>query len=58
VGRVVSRHNAAYGYLPASIGAFSTPKEFIAILSGAGFSSISAQSLTFGSVILYTAVST
>jgi demethylmenaquinone methyltransferase/2-methoxy-6-polyprenyl-1,4-benzoquinol methylase len=58
IGRAVSRHNAAYGYLPASIGAFSTPAEFVATLENAGFSSISAKGLTFGSVILYTAVST
>jgi len=58
IGRAVSRHNAAYGYLPASIGAFSSPTEFNQILQDAGFSSISAKGLTFGSVILYTAVST
>jgi demethylmenaquinone methyltransferase/2-methoxy-6-polyprenyl-1,4-benzoquinol methylase len=58
IGRAVSRHNAAYGYLPASIGAFATPAEFAALLRDAGFSSISTKSLTFGSVILYTAVST
>jgi demethylmenaquinone methyltransferase / 2-methoxy-6-polyprenyl-1,4-benzoquinol methylase len=58
IGRAVSRHNAAYGYLPASIGAFSSPAEFVAILQDAGFSSICANGLTFGSVILYTAVST
>ena len=58
IGRVVSRHNAAYGYLPASIGAFATPGEFIRTLEESGFSSISAKGLTFGSVILYTAVST
>jgi len=58
IGRAVSRHNAAYGYLPASIGAFSSPAEFVRILRDAGFSSISAKGLTFGSVILYTAVST
>jgi demethylmenaquinone methyltransferase/2-methoxy-6-polyprenyl-1,4-benzoquinol methylase len=58
IGRAVSRHNAAYGYLPASIGAFSSPDDFVKILRDAGFSSISAKGLTFGSVILYTAVST
>ena len=25
IGRLVSRHNAAYGYLPASVGAFASP---------------------------------
>ncbi len=58
IGRVISRHHAAYGYLPASIGAFSTPDEFVKILRQAGFTTISAERLTFGSVILYTAVST
>jgi demethylmenaquinone methyltransferase / 2-methoxy-6-polyprenyl-1,4-benzoquinol methylase len=58
IGRAVSRHNAAYGYLPASIGAFSTPDEFVLLLREAGFSDISTNRLTFGSVILYTALST
>ena len=55
IGRAVSRHSAAYGYLPASIGAFATPDEFVKILRQAGFSEIGAARLTFGSVILYTA---
>lgn len=55
VGRAVSRHNAAYGYLPASIGAFVSPDEFVKILRQAGFSTISPIRLTFGSVILYAA---
>jgi demethylmenaquinone methyltransferase / 2-methoxy-6-polyprenyl-1,4-benzoquinol methylase len=55
IGRAVSRHNAAYGYLPASIGAFAPPDEFVKILRHGGFSEISAVPLTFGSVILYTA---
>ena len=55
IGRAVSRHNAAYGYLPASIGTFATPDEFVKILRHAGLSDISAVPLTFGSVFLYTA---
>ncbi len=55
IGRAISRHNAAYGYLPASIGAFATPDEFVKILRHAGFSDVSAVPLTFGSVLLYTA---
>ena len=55
IGRAVSRHNAAYGYLPASIGAFASPDEFVEILRLAGFREISPIRLTFGSVILYTA---
>jgi len=37
IGRAVSRHGAAYGYLPASIDAFSSPDEFVTILRHAGF---------------------
>jgi demethylmenaquinone methyltransferase/2-methoxy-6-polyprenyl-1,4-benzoquinol methylase len=55
IGRIVSRHDAAYGYLPASVGAFATPDEFAAILRGAGFSDVRASPLTAGIVYLYTA---
>lgn len=55
VGRLVSRHNAAYSYLPASVGAFATPLEFVTILRQAGLSEISAVPLTLGIVYLYTA---
>ena len=55
IGRAVSRHNAAYGYLPASIGAFASPEEFVKILRQAGFTEIVPTPLTFGSVILYAA---
>ena len=55
IGRAVSRHNAAYGYLPASIGAFTPPEEFVKLLRQAGFAEVEPVRLTFGSVILYTA---
>ena len=55
IGRVISRHNAAYGYLPASVGAFATPDEFVTILRQSGFGDIGAAPLTLGIVYLYTA---
>lgn len=55
VGRLVSRHHAAYGYLPGSVGAFASPGEFVTILRHSGFVDISAVPLTFGIVFLYTA---
>jgi demethylmenaquinone methyltransferase / 2-methoxy-6-polyprenyl-1,4-benzoquinol methylase len=55
VGRAVSRHGAAYDYLPASIDAFASPSEFVKVLRQAGFAEVEAVPLTFGSVILYTA---
>jgi demethylmenaquinone methyltransferase/2-methoxy-6-polyprenyl-1,4-benzoquinol methylase len=54
VGRLVSRHDAAYGYLPASVGAFSSPEEFVKILRQTGFVDVEAVPLTFGIVYLYT----
>lgn len=55
IGRVVSRHTAAYGYLPASVGAFAPPAEFVTILGKSGFVDARATRLTFGIVYLYTA---
>ena len=45
----------AYGYLPASVGAFASPDEFVKILRQSGFDEIHAVPLTFGIVYLYTA---
>jgi demethylmenaquinone methyltransferase/2-methoxy-6-polyprenyl-1,4-benzoquinol methylase len=55
IGRMVSRHDAAYGYLPASVGAFATPDEFVTILRHSGFADVRAIPLTLGIVYLYTA---
>ena len=55
VGRMVSGHTAAYAYLPASVGTFPPPPEFMAILERAGFADVRADPLTFGIVYLYTA---
>ena len=55
IGRALSRHQVAYDYLPASVGAFAAPGEFVTILRQSGFSDISAVPLTLGIVFLYTA---
>ena len=55
IGRLVSRHNAAYGYLPASVSAFASPRELTDVLRQAGFVGVAAVPLTFGIVFLYTA---
>jgi demethylmenaquinone methyltransferase/2-methoxy-6-polyprenyl-1,4-benzoquinol methylase len=55
IGRAVSRHQAAYDYLPASIDAFSAPAELVKRVQQSGFSDVQAVPLTFGTVILYTA---
>ncbi|HEX3644984.1 MAG TPA: bifunctional demethylmenaquinone methyltransferase/2-methoxy-6-polyprenyl-1,4-benzoquinol methylase UbiE [Vicinamibacterales bacterium] len=55
IGRALSRDDSAYAYLPASIGAFASPDEFVKILRQTGFGSIFPIRLMLGSVILYTA---
>jgi demethylmenaquinone methyltransferase/2-methoxy-6-polyprenyl-1,4-benzoquinol methylase len=54
IGRLVSRHDSAYGYLPASVGASATPAEFVELLRQSGFVDVGAVPLTFGVVFLYT----
>jgi demethylmenaquinone methyltransferase/2-methoxy-6-polyprenyl-1,4-benzoquinol methylase len=54
VGRAISGHRAAYSYLPASVGTFAPPAEFVGTLRATGFSDVRADPLTFGVVYLYT----
>ena len=54
IGRAVSRHDAAYTYLPESIGAFAYGDEFAKLLIASGFSQVEARPLMFGAVYLYT----
>lgn len=56
IGRAVSRHMAAYSYLPESVGAFPWGDAFAHLLREAGFNNVEARPLTFGIVYLYTAV--
>lgn len=55
VGRLVSRHSAAYGYLPDSVGAFATPTQLMSTLEASGFVDVAAVRMTCGIVFLYTA---
>ena len=55
IGRLMSRHDAAYGYLPASVGAFAPPEEFVRILRNSGFNRYRPIPLTFGIVYLIAA---
>ena len=56
IGRMISGHTGAYTYLPASVGAFPPPEQFMDALRRAGFSDPRALPLTFGIVHLYTAI--
>ena len=55
IGRLVSHHQSAYSYLPASVGAFPAPPEFARTIERHGFVSVEASPLTFGIVYLYVA---
>jgi len=56
LGSIVSKHDSAYSYLPASVGAFPPPAVFAATLSSHGFREVRAVPLTLGIVYLYVAV--
>ena len=55
VGRLISKHQSAYSYLPASVGTFPPPSEFAKTLAATGFSHVQAVPLTFGIVYLFIA---
>src|SRR5687767_4090126 len=42
IGRVISGHTGAYSYLPASVGTFPPPAEFMTILRQVGFAEVRA----------------
>jgi demethylmenaquinone methyltransferase / 2-methoxy-6-polyprenyl-1,4-benzoquinol methylase len=56
IGRLISKHPSAYTYLPASVEAFASPREFCRELRGAGFGTVRAVPLTFGVVIMFVAI--
>lgn len=55
LGRLVSRHQSAYSYLPASVGTFPAPPIFAATISSHGFKDVRPVPLSLGIVYLYIA---
>jgi demethylmenaquinone methyltransferase/2-methoxy-6-polyprenyl-1,4-benzoquinol methylase len=55
VGRAVSRHGDAYSYLPASVADFESDAGVRRLIRSAGFEAVTSDSLTFGTVYLYSA---
>ena len=55
IGRLISKHQSAYSYLPASVGTFPPPSEFSEVIASHGFSNVRAVSLSMGIVYLYVA---
>jgi demethylmenaquinone methyltransferase/2-methoxy-6-polyprenyl-1,4-benzoquinol methylase len=58
VGRAVSKNDAAYRYLPASVDAFPSGEDFLRRLRDVGFVNAVFQPLTFGITALYSAYKT
>jgi len=56
IGKLVSKDNAAYNYLPDSVEAFPHGKNFITILENVGFKNVKQTKLTFGVASIYLAV--
>ena len=56
IGGVISKDKEAYTYLPDSVGAFPSGKDFLIELEKVGFKNVKHIPLTFGIVSLYTAI--
>lgn len=53
IGGLVSRDKRAYEYLPASVGEFPAPEEFMAMMARAGFRNCRVRSQSFGIAQIY-----
>lgn len=56
IGKMISKDNSAYNYLPASVKAFYKGKQFADKLSEAGFRNTNWHNQTFGISTIYTAI--
>ena len=54
IGRLVSRHESAYTYLPESVGEFPDGYDFISYMEKNGFEDCTYKTLTFGIASIYT----
>lgn len=55
IGKLISKDNRAYNYLPESVKEFPSGKDFTKKLENAGFINTNCVSLTFGIASVYTA---
>ena len=56
IGKLISSHRDAYQYLSSTIQKFYEPHEVTGFLEEAGFEQCAAESLTFGTAHLYSAI--
>jgi len=55
VGRVLSRHDCAYSYLPDSVAQFHTREKMTELLAEAGYAEVHWQDLSYGITTLFSA---
>lgn len=55
IGRLISRDNTAYSYLPASVGTFHSPEIFCEMLKVTGFTNVQVNPLSLGIVYMFSA---
>lgn len=55
VGKLISKHNSAYSYLPASVGDFYSRPEFENLLRECGFTNVRSCNLTGGAATCFVA---
>lgn len=53
VGKIISRHDSAYRYLPESIVAFPSADDFLSTMIKANFVNVQAEPLTFGAATIF-----
>jgi demethylmenaquinone methyltransferase/2-methoxy-6-polyprenyl-1,4-benzoquinol methylase len=56
IGKIISKDNSAYTYLPESVQQFPDGSSFINILNKTGFKQTQCKALTFGISSIYTGV--
>ncbi len=53
IGKLITKTDVPYTYLPRSIQAFSSPEEFRFILEQCGFNQVTVYPMTFGAATIY-----
>lgn len=56
IGKLVSKDNAAYTYLPDSVQSFPQGNEFTSIMKKIGYKNVQSRTVTFGIASIYTGV--
>jgi demethylmenaquinone methyltransferase / 2-methoxy-6-polyprenyl-1,4-benzoquinol methylase len=56
IGKLISKNNTAYRYLPETVMTFPENEEFLELLKKAGFSDVKQKRLSFGIASIYTGI--